>query len=591
MKHFLLTMSGVFAGLLLFLVGVPFLLIVIAAGASRPEPVPARTVLELDLRQALTDQDRPNPFASFGQPSLSVLKIVTTLRKAETDDHVRGLLVRLPEAGMEPAMADEIADSLRRFRKTGKPVIVFSQGVYPAGATPSTYMLAAAGGQVWMQPGASLQATGLVSEDIFLRRIFDRYGVRPDFEQRKEFKNAVNGYLQSDYTPAHREATVSMLESIYGSALNRAAADRRQSPAQLRTALESGPLMAEEALRLNLIDRVDYLDAARKQLSDRAGGNAQFRDLGTYARSHRDLRPSTGPAIAVVTAEGPIMTGSDGGANPFASGGMIYSDLLEDALHAATEDKDVKAIVLRISSPGGSDTASEQVRRAVEAAKAAGKPVVVSMGTYAASGGYWISANASSIVAQPTTLTGSIGVFGGKMAFGEALQRLGVDLRQVGVGSDYASAFALGPGLSDTQRAAFGRWMDQIYARFIGRVSEGRRMPLERVEAIARGRVWTGAQARELGLVDQIGGFHDAVDRARSLAGLKEDVRLQWMTSEASPLEAFEALFGVSGTAARAITAAAWVVGDPRAEALLTEMAMSRLPPGSAAVRSPVTAP
>ena len=586
MKHFLLTMAGVFAGLLLFLVGVPFLLIVLAAGASRPEPAPTRTVVVLDLREELTDQDQANPFSSFGQPTLSVLKIVTTLRKAETDDHVRGLLVRLPEAGMEPAMADEIADSLRRFRKTGKPVIVFSQGVYPAGATPSTYMLAAAGGQVWMQPGSSLQATGMVSEDIFLKRLFDRYGVRADYEQRKEFKNAVNGYLQSDYTDAHREATRAMLESIYGSALNRAAADRRQTPATLKAALESGPLSAEEALKLNLIDRVDYLDAARKQLSDRAGKDAQFRDLRAYARTARDLRPG-GPAIAVVTAEGGILTGGGGSANPFAAQDAIYSDVLEQTLRDATEDKDVKAIVLRVNSPGGSDTASEQVRRAVESAKAAGKPVVVSMGPYAASGGYWISSNASAIVAQPTTLTGSIGVFGGKIAMGEALSRVGVDLRQVVVGSDYASAFALGSGLTDAQRAAFGRWMDQIYARFIGRVSEGRRLPVERVEAIARGRVWTGAQARELGLVDQVGGFYDAVERARALSGSNADLRLKWMSTEVTPLQALEGLFGVSGTSLRTLAAAAWILGDPRAQALLDEMAWARMPAGSAAVRSP----
>ena len=591
MQHFLLTMCGVFAGLLLFLVGIPILLIAIAAGASGPEPTPARTVVELDLREVITDQDSTNPFASFGQPSLSVLKIVTTLRRAETDDHVRGLLVRLPEAGMQPATADEIADSLRRFRKTGKPVIVFSQGVYPAGATPSTYMLAAAGGQVWMQPGASLQATGLVSEDIFLKRLFDRYGVRAEYEQRKEFKNAVNGYLQSDYTAAHREATQSMLESIYGSALNRAAADRRQSPATLKAALESGPLMAEEALRLNLIDRVDYLDAARKQLTDRAGKDAQFRDLRDYARSQRDLKSLTGPAIAVVTAEGGIITGGDGGANPFAAEGAIYSDLLENAIRAATEDKDVRAIVLRVNSPGGSDTASEQIRRAVEAAKAAGKPVVVSMGPYAASGGYWISSNASAIVAQPTTLTGSIGVFGGKIALGEALARVGVDLRQVGVGSDYASAFAMGSGLTEAQRAAFGRWMDQIYARFIGRVSEGRRMPIERVESLAKGRVWTGAQARELGLVDQIGGFYDAVDRARALSGVNQEMRLKWMASEGSPFEAFERLFGISAASARTLAASAWLLGDPRAQAILDEMAWSRMPPGSAAVRVPAGNP
>jgi protease-4 len=587
MKHFLLTMCGVFAGLLLFLVGIPFLLIVLAAGASRPEATPARTVVELDLRESLTDQDSASPFASFGQPTLSVMRIITTLRRAETDDHVRGLLVRLPETGLEPAMADEIADSLRRFRRTGKPVIVFSQGVYPAGATPSTYMLAAAGGQVWMQPGASLQATGLVSEDIFLKRLFDKYGVKADYEQRKEFKNAVNGYLHSDYTEAHREATQSMLESIYGSALNRAAADRRQTPAALKAALESGPLSAEEALKLNLIDRVDYLDAARKQLADRAGKDAQFRDLRAYSRSARAMTPPGRAAIAVVTAEGGIVTGGGGANNPFAVQDAIYSDVLEQTLKDATEDKDVKAIVLRVSSPGGSDTASEQIRRAVESAKAAGKPVVISMGPYAASGGYWISSNASAIVAQPTTLTGSIGVFGGKIAMGEALARVGVDLRQVGVGSDYASAFALGSGLTDAQRAAFGRWMDQIYARFIGRVAEGRRLPVERVEAIARGRVWTGAQARELGLVDQIGGFYDAVDRARSLAGVNEELELKWMATEVTPLKAFEALFGLSGASVRTLAAAAWVLGDPRAEALLNEMAWSRMPAGATAVRAP----
>ena len=591
MKHFLLTMCGVFAGLLLFLVGIPILLIAIAAGASGPEPTPARTVVELDLREVITDQDSANPFASFGQPSLSVLKIVTTLRRAETDDHVRGLLIRLPESGLQPAMADEIADSLRRFRKTGKPVIVFSQGVYPAGATPSTYMLAAAGGQVWMQPGASLQATGLVSEDIFLKRLFDRYGVRADFEQRKEFKNAVNGYLNADYTDAHREATRSMLESIYSSALNRAAADRRQSPAQLKAALESGPLMADEALRLNLIDRVDYLDAARKQLADRAGQDAQFRDFRAYARSARDLTPPGRPAIAIVTAEGGIVTGGGGGDNPFAAQDVIYSDVLEQTLRDAVEDKDVKAIVLRVSSPGGSDTASEQVRRAVEAAKAAGKPVVVSMGPYAASGGYWISSNASAIVAQPTTLTGSIGVFGGKIALGEALARVGVDLRQIGVGSDYASAFSVGSGLTEAQRAAFGRWMDQIYARFIARVAEGRRLPVERVEALARGRVWTGAQARELGLIDQVGGFYDAVDRARALSGVNADMELKWMATEVTPLEAFETLFGMSGASIRTLAAAAWVLGDPRAEAVLNEMAWSRLPAGAGAVRTPALQP
>ena len=238
-------------------------------------------------------------------------------------------------------------------------------------------------------------------------------------------------------------------------------------------------------------------------------------DFADYA-SHTP-RPGRGAVIAVVGGEGAIVTGHSQ-ASPFGSGSTIYSDDVAEAIYDAIEDDSVRAIVFRVSSPGGSDVASEQILAAVRAAIAAGKPVVVSMGAYAASGGYWISSEASHIVAQPTTLTGSIGVFGGKFVLAEALGRFGIDVRGLSVGGDYADAFDINEPFSETDRAAFAGWMDGIYNEFIARVVRGRDLPEERVREIARGRVWTGAQARQLGLVDELGGFHEAVNRARVLA-------------------------------------------------------------------------
>jgi protease-4 len=591
MKQFFITMAGVFAGLVLFLVGVPFLLIVMAAGAARPPATPAASVLSLDLRDPMTDQDPTNPLASFGRRSLSVMSAIETLRRAERDSNVKGMLVRLPEGGMEPAAADELRLAIKHFRAAGKPVYAHSQGLYPSGVVTSTYMLGAAADQLWMQPAASFQVTGLASEDIFFKRLFDRYGVEADFEQRKEFKNAVNPYLYADYTPSHREAQLSWMNSVYASAIAAASSDRKIAPLALRTTLEAGPYLAETAKARGLVDQIGQVKDAERAILKQTGGR-QLIAFEDYMRTiHAPSGAGGGPVVALVEAEGPIVTGRDGVANPFAGGPTVYSDDVSEALYEAAEDDDVKAIVLRVNSPGGSDTASEQILAAVRAAKAANKPVVVSMGTYAASGGYWIASEASAIVAHPSTLTGSIGVFGGKFAVGPALARLGVDVREIGVGGQYADAFGVGRGFDPAERAAFAGWMDQIYANFLERVAKGRKLSPERVAEIAKGRVWTGAQARELGLVDEVGGFYQAVDRAKALAGVTGDVKVRRMTPQASPLQAIEQVLGVSATSARTLAAAAWILGDPRAEAIIDEVAAARLRSGGASVLAPTPLP
>ncbi len=586
MKQFFLTLLGVFAGLFLFLIVVPFILITVAiSSASSKEPTPANTVLELDLRDGITDQTPTNPFAAFGGGGLSTVQVVDVLAQAETDNRVKALLIRLPEGGITPAAADEIRQAVRRFRRSGKVVIAHSQGFQPVGTAVSSYMVGASASELWMQNTASFQLAGFSSDGIFLGRAFDKYGVTPQFEQRYEYKNAVNEFTESDFTPAHREAMTAWMTSIYVSALANAAQDRKLTPQALRATVEAGPYSSAEARRLRLIDKIGQVEEAEAEARRRAGRGAEIVEFSDYASSKGERAGAGRNAIAIVGGEGAINTGTGGG-DVFGGGSSIMSDDLAEALYDAIEDKAVKAIVFRVSSPGGSPEASEQILAAVRAAKAAGKPVVVSMGDYAASGGYWISSEANWIVAQPSTLTGSIGVFGGKLVLADALGRFGVDMRNLSVGGEYADAFSPSQSFTPAQRAAFSAQIDRTYEEFITRVATGRRLPPARVREIARGRVWTGAQAKTLGLVDQLGGLEEAIAKARELARIPADesVRFKRYPTPESPFEALSEMFGVSGEAARVLIGIGGVMNDPAAEATVRRIQTDRARASGASV-------
>jgi protease-4 len=589
MKQFVLTVAGVFVGLLLFFIGLPLLAVAMIAGAARPAATPDVAVIQLDLRGALPDQDPGSPLAALRTHAPSVMSIEQTLRRAEADEKVKALFVRLSEGGISPAAADELRLAFKHFRGSGKKVYVHSQGLYASGVISSTYMLGASGDELWMQPGAPFQVTGLASEEIFFKRFFDKWAVHPDFEQRYQFKTAVNPYLYDDFTSAHRESELSWMGSIYQTTLNAVAADRKMSPGKVKSAVEAGPYTAEEAQAKGLVDKVGQVHDAENTALAAAGPGAKLVELDDYRASLRgqpDGAP-TDPVIAVVQAEGPIQTGTRG-EDLFGTTANIYSDDVSNALYKAAKDKNVKAIVFRVSSPGGGDTASEQILGAVRAAKAAGKPVVVSMGTYGASGGYWISSQASAIVAEPTTLTGSIGVYGGKFAVGEALARFGVDIRQVGVGGDFASAYGVGQPLDPKQKAAFAKAIDDVYGGFIARVAAGRHMPFDKVRDIAKGRVWTGAQAKDLGLVDELGGFYEAVDKAKALSGLSgKAVRLKRITAGTSPLGAFGKALGLSEDGVRTLATLGAVMSDPKVQAVLGEANAVRLREQGALVLAP----
>ncbi|RZJ05782.1 MAG: signal peptide peptidase SppA [Brevundimonas sp.] len=578
MKQFFLTMAGVFAGLLLFFVVIPFVFITMAvASASSKEPTPARTVLELDLRDGITDQAPTNPFSIFGGSGLSTLQVVDALAQAEDDDKVKGLLIRLPEGGLTPAAADEIRQAVNRFKAKGKPVIAHAQGFQPVGTAISSYMVGAAASELWMQNTSAFQLAGFSADSIFLGRAFDKYGVDAEFEQRYEYKNAVNEYTESDFTPAHREAMTAWMTSIYESSIANAARDSNLQPAALRATIEAGPYSSAQALQLRLIDKVGQVEDAEKEIKRRAGDDAELMPLADYASAKGERAGSGKAAIAIVGAEGAILTG-EGGGGGFGGGSEIRSDDTAAAIYKAIEDDTVKAIVFRVSSPGGSPDASEQILAAVRAAKAAGKPVVVSMGDYAASGGYWISSEASWIVAQPTTLTGSIGVFGGKMVLAEALGRFGVDMRNLTIGGEYADAFSPAKPFDPTDRAAFAAGIDRTYDEFITRVSTGRKLPAERVREIARGRVWTGAQAQGLGLVDQLGGLTEAIAKARELARIPaaDSVRYKRYPEPQSAFEALSKMFGVSTQAAKVLIGIGGVMDDPQAEAAFRRVQTER---------------
>jgi protease-4 len=593
MKQFLLTVAGVFVGLVVFMIVVPVTLVALAVSSTRPAPITGRVVLNLDLRGGLTDQEPQQGLAALGGGGVSVMGIEDGLRRAAADSHVGGVLVRLPDGGMAPAAADELRLAFQAFRASGKPILAYSQGIYPEGVATATYELAAASGDFWMQPASSFQAVGLAQEDVFFKTFFDRYGIVADYQQRYEYKNAINGYLYSDYTAPHREATLSWMGSVYDTSVAAAAADRKLDPAALKAILQAGPYSAEDAKAKGLVDNVGELKEAETAILKAAGDGASLTDFADYlsrTRATQTAALSGGPAIALIQAEGDIVTGTGAHQSPFGGGQTIYSDDLAQAFYNAIDDKDVKAIVFRVSSPGGSDTASEEILSAMMAAKAAGKPVVVSMGDYGASGGYWISSQANAIVAEPSTLTGSIGVFGGKIAIGPALARLGIDIHGLSVGGDYASAFGAEGPMTPTQRAAFGAWMDRIYQGFVARVAQGRHLPQDRVMQIAKGHVWTGAQAKDLGLVDELGGYPQALARARVLAGLPADARVKPFSTGQNPFAALLRLFGGGDADNTSLTlAAAGEMGrDPEARVLVEALRQARLRQQGAMVLAPI---
>jgi protease IV len=480
-----------------------------------------QTLLELDLTEPLVAPDADDPIARLRARGRRLLRpTLRALHEAAEDRHVVGLIAKV--GGIWPwGTMQELRRGVQAFAASGKPTLAWAESFGEVGSRDTAaYVLATAFGEVWLQPGGGVGLLGVGIETPFVRGTLDRLGVEPQFEQRHEYKNAADVLLHKEFTAAHREALERLAESVFSDAVETIADARGLTHDQVRELIDTGPRTASEAQAAGLVDRLGYRDQAYEAMRDRTGSEAELLFADRW-RSRRKIAPPPHRRghVALVEVRGGITSGRT---RRSPMGRQAGSDTVSAQLRAARDNDRARAVVLRVESPGGSALASEVIWREVWRLRESGKPVVVSMGDVAASGGYYIASPAEVIVALPATLTGSIGVAGGKLVVDGLLERVGVSTGSVQRG---ARALMYSPrrGFSEDERARFAATIDVIYNDFVGKVAAGRKRPVAEIEAVARGRVWTGRDALEAGLVDELGALRDAVRIARERADLPED--------------------------------------------------------------------
>lgn len=515
------------------------------AGQSTVQPLPEKMVLSLVLEGEFSDYSMPSPYSLVMKPHFR--HIVDTIDRAQTDPRVKGLLLLAGDASLSLAQMQELRSTIKRFRASGKTVWFYAESM---DAGLGSYYLAAAVDQIWMQPVGSLTIGGLRAELPYARQLLDKLGVEPQFFARKEYKDVFSSFSESGMNEHTRESVTRILNDISGIMIADIEADRRLATGLFRSHMDKGVLTDQESLQAGLIDKLDYFDVLKKEIRIKVTGSddpkaMKFVRMARYMddASHHALQADLGAKahkIALVYAVGTIVSDDDVALSSSAYyGGPMASakDLAKEIEEAARKD-DIKAIVVRIDSPGGSPTASETIRRALAFAQQNGKKVVVSMGGTAASGGYWIASSADRIYALPMTITGSIGVAGGKFVFASLWEKIGVNWGEIQIGEN-ADLYSPNRPYSEDGRNRMNAMMDSIYDAFITRVAEGRKMPVAKVDEVARGRVWIGQAAIGLGLVDEIGTLNDALDHAAVLAGLRSrrDVDIVEIPREKTPFE------------------------------------------------------
>ena len=549
------------------LVIVILFLALFAIGLAEGDGLPGNMVLALDLRQPVADSALEQPF-NIGPRQLTVMDIVLGLDQASRDSRVKGVWMRVGSGTLSVAQAEEIGAALHRFRASGKFVIAHSQGFESAGL--GDYLAATSADEIWMQPASTFGTAGEGGGEIFLKGLFDKLGAVPQIVKRADYKSAADMYMEKAMTAPDHEQLTALMQSAYDWAAAGIAHDRKLAVSAVTTALQASPQFTDDAKKAGLIDRVGYDDDAYGAAMGRAGEGAKPVQMSDYVRAREDIAEAgIGPRIALVEASGEIVGGSSDGGSMIGNA-VIGGDDLAKAIRDATKEKDIKAIVLRVDSPGGSVTASDQILDAVKKARAKGKPVIVSMGSVAASGGYYISCFANEIVAEPATITGSIGVLTGKVSFGKTLGLVGVSTGEVSVGKNTLFDSAIDPFTPD-QLANLNHQADVIYADFTQKVASGRKLPIDKVDAIAKGRVWSGADANQRGLVDKLGGFWTATDEAKKFAGISADTQVTFkrFPQHKSFFQLVDEAFGGTSTTARAIQGFVTLMNAPPVRAVV----------------------
>ena len=510
---------------------------------SRAPAVPSSATLVLrpggDLQEIVPDDVVGQV---FGREVDTVRGFVDNLQKAKRDSRIKTVLL-MPSGLQLPywAKVQELRDAIVEFRKSGKRVVAFLEY-----GGDREYYLASAADKVYLLPSSPLDLSGVASYEVFLRGAFDKVGAYPDFVHIGDYKSAANQLTEKGFTPAHREMTESLNRDMFDQLVRGIAEGRKKSEQDIRALIDQGPFVPEEALRVGLVDDLAYedeLDDREPTLGDHEKGRIEGKNYQRITPASVGFRPRS--RIALVYAVGTIASGKST-FDPL-NGTVLGSDTLIEQIRDARDDDSIKAIVLRVDSPGGSALASDVIWRELMITRDADntRPLIVSMSDLAASGGYYIAMAGNKIVAQPGTLTGSIGVFGGKFAIGGTLNKIGVNYDSVVSGANASIDSPFTP-FTPSQRTKVQDMMQSIYDDFVEKAAESRNTTPEKVHAVAQGRVWTGQQARERGLVDALGGLDTAIAIAKEQAKIAkdEDVELVVFTGRRTLYEALSEQFG-----------------------------------------------
>ncbi|MBL0941202.1 MAG: signal peptide peptidase SppA [Alphaproteobacteria bacterium] len=492
--------------------------------------VPESTVLLLNFSNELAEnQESEGLSAIVGDGKNSLKQIVDAIDTASHDDRVIGIVARLDHASMGMAQAQEIRDAVARFRAAnqdkGKFTIAHADTFGELGPGTLQYYLATSFAEIWMQPFGTLGLTGILIEVPFAREALDKLELKPRIDNRKEFKSYSEMFMKKDFTPANKEAVDGIITSLIGQIIKGISVSRELPEVEIKDIIDQAPLLGKEGHQQGLIDRIAYFDEIKNFIEEKIEGETHtFMSPSKYLKLNPKKSPRLGESkIAIIYGVGEIYRDTnDVRPNPFNVGEMGGNQVAH-AFQLAIDDPDVKAIVFRINSPGGSPVASETIWRATMRAKEAGKPVIVSMSDTAGSGGYWIATHATKIVAHPATITGSIGVLGGKIVTQGLWEKLGVHWggRHSGANSTmWSSTQDYTP--QEWQRLQV--WLDEVYDTFIQKVAEGRKLSLAHVEQIAKGRIWTGEDALKFGLVDKLGDLNTAIELAKNEINLQGNI-------------------------------------------------------------------
>jgi protease IV len=511
---------------IVIIVLVVFFVVLIFWTASKPNMrIASNSVLVIDATGQIEEQRAPDFFSAFSGTVPVLHDYLDALDNARTDSRITGLVVRIAPLQTGWAKLEEIRNHLLAFRTSGKPSICY---LGYDGIQNQEYYLASACQQIWLVPTTPVNIRGMMAEATFIRGTLDKLKIVPEYYHIAEFKTAGNMYTEKKFTPAHKEEVESLLHSVYEQYLGDTSKARGMNRDQFEAILNRGPLSAPDALSSKIVDRVGYWDQVQDYFKKRGSGWNPV-SLNAY-RTTLGAPNFALDKIAIVYASGLIVSG-DSGTTP--GGGFIMGgDSVAADIRRARMDSGIKAIVLRVDSGGGSVVGSEVIRREVELAHEV-KPVVVSMSDVAASGGYWIASPADKIVADRDTITGSIGVIIGKLNVSGLFNLLGVSTDYVAT-SDNATLFSAQQNFTPAQREYIEKSLRETYAEFTRGVAEGRKMSVDAVDKIGKGRVWSGSQARDLGLVDELGGVDRAIEVAKQLAHIpaSDSVRIVRLPEE-----------------------------------------------------------